>query len=433
MEEEIRFENIGAAMTRIRKSQPQKWTQADVAAKLHMERSVYAKYENNALTPSSDRVKDFAALFHIKTEELTRKVSYAIPDTSALLKNKQLLGLLLEDYHKVVIPDTVQKELDKAKDRGNKAGWQVQMAINDYRKKYPDKMVFMISERYKDGSSDDKIMSLARELSKKEHVDVYIIHDDIGFSNAYENSLLLRDYMATRTKSNNYATILALDEEYDRFDYYYKKAEELNLNEYLPDGLTLLISCIRHNEDVRTDKKKGDIVPESARLQKMQFLLEQKIDINKTDSSSFCFTPLTHCVQIDDFKGFSLLLEAGADFNKGSMDEANTGYFKTQNEGNTPLMVACWHGRKKYIIKLCETPGICLNQQDGNGYTALMKCAIQRYRRKQKGQDVSLSESLYNLLIEKGVDSLIRDRRNHTALDWWKRGNDFSYRGSEQW
>jgi len=433
MANENEFENIGTTLARIRNSQPKKWRQEDVAKELLVERSVYAKYENNTLKPTLERVMLFANLFHINPEELKRKVSFVIPDTSALLKNKQLLGLLLADYSKVIIPDIVQKELDKAKDKGNKAGWQVQMAINDYRKKYPEKIVFIQSERFKEGSSDDKIIKIAHEIAKKEHVEVYIIHDDIGFSNSYENNLLLRDYMATRTKSNNYSTILALDEEYERFDYYYKKAEELNLNEYLLDGRTLLISCIHHNNDIKYGKKDGDIVPDSVRIKKMQFLLEQKVDINKTDSYEHYLTPLAHCVQVDDYKGFCILLESGADFNKGSIDETNTGYIKTQNEGNTPLMVACWSGRKKYVTKLCETPSICLNQQDSNGYTALIKCAVQRYNRKKRGDRYLLNEDLYRYLIDRGADTLIRDRRNHTALDWWNRGDDFSYKGNEVW
>ena len=423
MSEEIKYENIGSAMARIRNSQPKKWTQADVAKALNMERSVYAKYEGNKLTLPHDRVEDFAKLFHIKPEELLKKVSIAIPDTSALLKNKRLLTLLLEDYSLVVIPDTVIEELDKAKDKGNKAGWQVQMTIGEFKKKYANQFRVESSEHFKEPSRDAKIRKLANELAKKEKAEVFIIHDDVGYSTSYENSILLRDYMANRGTSNNYATILALDEEFDGFDYYIKKAEELNLNEYLPDGSTLLINCIRHNADIKSDRKEGDIVPDSIRLKKLKTLIELGVDINKTDNSAHCFTPLTHCIQVDDFKSFSILLEAGADINKGSINEAHTGYFKTQNEGNTPLMVACWHGRKKYVHILCEQDGICLNQQDGNGYTALMKCAIQRARRKKRGANYSLSEELYNYLIDKGADTLIRDRRNRTAEQLWKEGD----------
>lgn len=415
--------NIGKTMARIRNSQPKKWTQNMVADRLGVERSVYAKYESGRVKPSEHAIKTFAGLFHVKEEELLRQVSIVIPDTSALLKNKRLLNLLLEDYNEVVIPDTVQLELDKAKDRGNRAGWQILMAIPEFRQKYPDKFRVEKCEYFKEESRDAKIRRLAGALEKKEKADVYIIHDDAGFTNMYEKSLLLRDYMASRSKNEHYAAILALDEEYRHLEAY-KEAGKWNLDEYLPDGLTLLISCIRHNYEVRGGRKEGNPVPDSDRMKKIRFLIQHGADINKTDGKEYCFTPLAHCVQIDDYQAFNLLLEHGADFNKGSMDEANTGYFRTQNEGNTPLMVACWHGRKKYIEKLCGQKGICLNQQDGNGYTALMKCAIQRGRRKKMGLAYSLNERLYQYLLDRGADPLIRDRKNRTAEQLWQEGDE---------
>ena len=103
------------------------------------------------------------------------------------------------------------------------------------------------------------------------------------------------------------------------------------------------------------------------------------------------------------------------------------------NEGNTPLMIACWHSKKKFVFDLCSLEGISLNQQDSNGFTALIKCAKQRYERIKRGQKVSVNEELYNFLISKNADTLIRDRNNHTAADWWERGNNPSYKESEIW
>ena len=424
----IELANIGKAMERIRKQQPEKWTQKMVAEKLNIDRSVYAKYENGTLMPPKERVQKFAEIFNITMrEELYRNISIVIPDTSVLLKNKRLLMLLLHDYNQVVIPDTVQIELDKAKDQGNKAGWQVLMQIPEFRKRYPDKFRVEKSEHYKEPNRDAKIMHLAREIEKKEGAEVWIIQDDVGYSNFYEKSLLLRDYMASRSKGGNYSLLLALDEEYRHLDYYVKKIGELNLDEYLPGGLTLLISCIRHNKNVKDEIIEGDLLTTSERIRKIKFLLDNGADPNKTDGAENCFTPLAHCVQVDDYAAFCTLLEYGADFNKGSIDEANTKYFKAQNEGNTPLMVACWHGRKKYVEKLCEMPGICLNQQDGNGYTALMKCAIQRARRKKSGKRYQLSEELYRYLLDRGADPLIRDRKNRTAEQLWKEGDQVDY------
>ena len=74
-----------------------------------------------------------------------------------------------------------------------------------------------------------------------------------------------------------------------------------------------------------------------------------------------------------------------------------------------------------------------MNQQDSNGYTALIKCAVQRYNRKKRGLEAGLNEELYNYLISRGADTLIRDRNNHTAADWMQRGDDPTYRETEIW
>ena len=51
----------------------------------------------------------------------------------------------------------------------------------------------------------------------------------------------------------------------------------------------------------------------------------------------------------------------------------------------------------------------------------------------KRGQDAPINEELYDYLISRGADTLIRDRNNHTAADWMKRGDDPSYRENEIW
>lgn len=153
--------------------------------------------------------------------------------------------------------------------------------------------------------------------------------------------------------------------------------------------------------------------------------MDNGADPDKTDNSRYCLTPLAHCVQVGDFKALCILLECGADYNKGSVDEITPSNLKMQNmnEGNTPLMIACWHGRKRFVEKLCQLPGISLNQQDCNGYTALHKCAVQRYNRKKGQKDTTQLEAIYRYLLNRpGIDPLIRDRNNKTAKDWWDKG-----------
>jgi len=264
------------------------------------------------------------------------------------------------------------------------------MTIHDYRTRYSDdRLKIENSELYKQARNDANIVALANALAKKQNGKVFLIHDDIGMSLLYnyENNILLRNYMANRTTSNNdYETILNLDEEYSNLEQYRIISEKLNLDDYLLNGMTLLINCLRCNENDKKQEQNRDYdISSNKRYKKLDFLLSCGADPNKTDSSRYCLTPLSHCVQMNDFRAFCTLLEHGADYNKGSIDETTPRNLKMQNvnEGNTPLMIACWHGNEKFVKKLCGFSDISFNQQDSNGYTALIKCAVQRYNRKK--------------------------------------------------
>lgn len=94
-------------------------------------------------------------------------------------------------------------------------------------------------------------------------------------------------------------------------------------------------------------------------------------------------------------------------------------------------MIACWHGRKRFVKKLCQLPDLSLNQQDSNGYTALHKCAVQRYNRRREQKDTAVSGYIYRYLLAiPRVDTLIRDRNNKTAKDWWNDGDALGKEGT---
>lgn len=400
-------------------------SQKDVAEKLHIDRTVYTKYENGTLKPNQERLHKLAEIFGVNVSEFEKCTAAVIPDTSALLKNKRLLTMLLEDYDQVIIPDTVLNELDYQKNKGKnkRIAWQVMMLINEYRTRFSKRLLFKKSNQFKENSNDAKIIKLAEQLNKKLNKMVFLIHDDIGMSNSYEyNSILLKDYIAKRSNNTNYGAFLALDEKYDDL----KKAPDLDLNMYLPNGMTLLISCIRCNDKNNRNERDGHLITKDKQYRKFKFLIENGCDINKTDYSCYCLTPLAHCVQTNNYELFELLLEKGADYNKGSVDETSSSNFKMKdsNEGNTPLMIACWHVKERFVKKLCSLPDISLNQQDSNGYTALIKCAVQRYNLIKEGKKVDHLESIYNYLLSLDkTDILIRDRKNRTATYWWELGN----------
>lgn len=451
--EEIDYISLGKAMRSIRTAAGMK--QEEAAKIFNVSRTVYTKYETGTVKPNQEGLEAFAQRFNVSFDELLKKVSIAIPDTCALLKNKRLVHMLLEDYDQVVVPTTVIRELSFRKTqkatpqekKTSKVAWQVMANLDYYFQEYPDRIWRENNDNYKTPAdvrdeknmiNDHKVMALAKDLEKKVVGDVIIIHDDVDFSVYDGKAMRIDDYVAKRSNLINYTSIIDLDMEFDHLEHYQRIVSTLDLNAYLPDGMTLLISTIKCNDPEKIQERDGRRIPDQKVIRKVKFLLENGADPNKNDNGRYCLPPLAHSIQTREYYGFDifkLLLESGCDYNKAARDERTASYMKVGklNEGNTPLMIACYHAKKKYVKMLCEKEGISLNQQDSNGYTALIKCAVQRYNRKKKDLDTSINEELYSYLISKGADTLIRDRNNHTASDWMKRGDNPSYKETDIW
>ncbi len=400
-----------------------KKTQQEIADLLGYDRTVYSKWENGTKIPSKEQIDQIASKLQISAEELYKNISVAIVHTSALMKNGRILGFLLDDYARVIVPDSVRKELEELKkgskgNRNKRIAWQVMMKISQY---LVDKNGFSVEESEKyGGSTIDNMICLAKELQEDQNGDVYIIHDDVSISVAYKDSLLLKDYMAKRSENIGYYTVLKLMDEWEDFDEI--DVEGVNLNAYLPDGMTLLIDCIRCNTKDKQDARGGGIIPLTKIIQKIQFLLDHGADINQTDRWKHCLTPLAHTVQVKEIDLFDYLIKAGADYNLGSIDTLNTSHFRMQNEGNTPLMIACYEGKKQFVDRFLNLPDVSYNQQDANGYTALIKTAVGRNEKLKDGNDKYAHSYQYiydKLFAISEVDKKIRDRNNKTAADYW--------------
>lgn len=436
-------------------------TQEVLAKKAQIERATISKYESGKLTPTPDNLTAIEEALKVPAGTLAQKVAIAIPDTSALLRNKRLINLLLEDYSQVIIADVVIMELSRFKNkrinryssgqdkRQKKIASQTMSMIDEYLLRYKGRLIkkdtrqYDVSKNLGVSEEDQRIVELAKDVRKQTSRVVDIIHNDKDIpllADETIDTLYLEDYMAKRSNTEgNYQDILDLDmvfgKDLERYDV---AAKQMDLDAFLPDGMTLLISCIRCNEpekiEERTGSPDGRRIPEPLIQKKIRFLLEHGADPNKPDSNQYCHTPLEHCLEKyqdrrdagDDpaFEEFCILLEYGADYNKCSVDETQPSDKRISeiNEGNTPLMIACYHGKVKYVEKLCSLPDICINAQDCNGYTALIKCAVARWNRKNQGKRYDRYEKLYYFLKdEMHADTLIRDRNNRTAQDWWDR------------
>ena len=446
MERDITNDTLGANIKRLRKEKGM--TQDELAKAVYTTRYNILRYESGKMTPSSKTIEYLEKALGVPTGSLAQKVAIAIPDTSALLRNKRLINLLLESYSCVIIPDIVSLELSgfkgmrttqssSAQDKRNKKiASQAMSMIEEYVVKYKGRVLRKSTRHYNvDGNmgiseKDQRIVELAKDLRKETSKPVDIIQVDKDYAPLVDdtvNAVYLEEYMARRSKlDGNYQFVLDFDKVFDHLERYDIAAQKMDLDAYLPDGMTLLISCIRCNEPEKVKERGGRIIPEALIQRKILFLLEHGADPNKTDSHQYCHTPLEHCIERfnPDFKEFCILLEHGADYNKGSVDETQPGDKRISeiNEGNTPLMIACFLGKEKYVKKLCSLPGICINSQDCNGFTPLIKCAVARWKRRNQGKPYDRFEAIYRFLInEMHADTLVRDRNNRTAQDWWDR------------
>lgn len=324
-----------------------------------------------------------------------------IIDTSALLKNANVIDVALDCFKKVVIPSVCIDELSRLKDKqrrekkGNSA-WLTLIKINNLKTSSSKLEIYNFRE--KDCRNDDQIIKVAK-LYKEKDLDgsdllPFILTDDVDFSVKYEKVLKVNEFInnyqfdESTASKNAFATIAFNKLQRASWDGF-SLPENVNLRYVFSDGSTLLINAINRKD-----------------YGKIKFLIENGVDLNQNDVSKYFLTPLAHCVQKGDVNSLKMLLDAGADYNKGSINETVVSHIKLNNEGNTPLMIACWHGYEEIVKILCAQPKICLNQQDSNGYTALIKAAIKKHK------------VIYDYLLSQNkIDPLIRDRKNHDA-EW---------------
>ena len=343
MERDITNDTLGVNIKRLRKEKGM--TQDEVAKAVYTTRYNILRYESGKMTPSSEVIERLEKALGVPTGSLAQKVAIAIPDTSALLRNKRLINLLLESYSCVIIPDIVSLELSGFKGmrttqsssaqnkRNKKIASQVMSMIEEYEVKYKGRVLRKSTKHYNVGGNmgisekDQRIVELAKDVRKQTSRIVDIIHVDKDYAHLVDetvNAVYLEEYMARRSKlDGNYQLVLDFDKVFDHLERYDVAAQKMDLDAYLPDGMTLLISCIRCNEPEKVDERGGRIIPEFLIQKKMVFLLEHGASRDKTDSHQYCHTPLEHCMERynPDFKEFCILLAYGADYNKCSVDE----------------------------------------------------------------------------------------------------------------
>lgn len=346
-----------------------------------------------------------------QTEQFMRGDKIAIPDTSALFLNTQLINELNAEYSKVIIPVIVMNELDYRKnhdpnEKNRKLAWEIIRGIS-----YGEKIISGDYTGPNDGrNNDQKIIYIAEEASKKYSSEVDIITNDTDYSaylkkeNTHVSALPIKEYMKKKQDFLNMDRLDHFDSMYlDSYEGVEKPSPE-EANGYLRDGNTMIISAVRNNKVTFEQKKK-----------KIQWLISCGADVDKRDCARRYFPPITHAVQKNDYEMVAFLLnECNANPNVGSRDPHDAGYLRQKNEGNMPLMIAAWHGRENLVRLLCQNEKTSINQQDANGYTALMKACmngnircrdiLQEYGADEKIVDINGMTFMdhYNTYLEKG-------------------------------
>ena len=298
----------------------------------------------------------------------------------------------------------VVNELNRIKDSKSslcKKAWEVLRGIS-----YGDKIVSMeYTGKNKNIKNDEKIIYIANEASKKYHTKVDIITDDIDYSVYLKNNeniaaLHLGKYIATKQPIRDTGR---LDNIKDFFADTYESLEKIGkdeVNAYMSDGNTLIISTVR-----ATSK------PMNQRKEKIRWLISLGGDVNKRDNARRYFPPLSHAIQVKDYEMFGfLLVECRANPNVGSKNPYSGEKLRQKNEGNMPLMIAAWHGMTEFVKLLCKDERTSLNQQDANGFSALMKACMNGYFRD--GKDIR------KVLLEAGADTKLVDMSGRSYIDW---------------
>ena len=393
-------------------------TQSDMAELIGCNKSTLSRAEKIGGDTSYKTVLGFAhdycdklGLTSRQKDQFLRGDRVVVTDTSALLKNIQLIDELSREYSRVIVPDIVVEELDSIKDHNKKLAakaWQILKSIGS-GSNVATGYCAGCQGKGRSGNPDGQIVKVAEKAAEEFHCRVDVITYDAGFAarlsgHTTVKALYLEEYMVTKQNLMDIQSLKKINA------YYADSYEDMesvlgvtipnreDINAYLPEGNTLIISAVRNRNK-----------PMNQRKEKIRWLIGHGADVDRRDCGKYYFPPLSHAIQNRDFEMFRFLLHGcGANPNVGSRNPYDAGKIRQKNNGNMPLMIAAWDNRVEFVRELCADPRISLNQQDGNGYTALMKACHWGWLECR------------DIIRAAGADERIVDRNGYTAEDHYR-------------
>lgn len=373
--------------------------QEQFAADLGVARPTISNWENGKVLPTSEQLFRIVEVYSISLDELIglnlSSETWVVPDTSILISRPRLINELVIKFDHVVLSQTVISELNGLKDGKKYVSNQARLSMKSIESERDQEhtKIEILDDVSSKSVADDRIIDLGKDLAKKHtNGQIFVISRDVYFS-------LQKDEPGVKFLSPEQYDKMFGDKmthyDYDRSQNFYNAVKSKSIEKAKKEyekgavnpnqidanrGLTPLIQAVRNND-----------------CSMVKFLLTLRdLDIDAVDESKYCIPAISHAIQTENLDMAKILVDAGCDVNRLS-----TG----KNSGNTPLMIAAWHGRDEFV-KMLISAGACLNQQDSNGFTPLIKACLRGHPTTAK-----------ILLDNKKTDIDIRDRNGKTALD----------------
>ena len=413
MNEQTKTNFLRQRMTRLREKNG--YSLSQFAAEFPTNKSTLSRVEKIDGETNHKTVKEWAEKYCEKlqmseqqTQLFMRGEKAVIVDTKALITRPDLLGELCEEYSYVVVPSFVIDELKSIKNNNpNDYGYRALDLLNKIQR-------YDIKSHPVSDMSEQSIIEMANALSEELSNEVDIITADDAFAlnikgtikdDSKYNILFLEEYAATKQELINMRWLNAVNEYYsDSYDDVEVKLaikmpakNEEAWNYYLANGTTLIISAVKNVS-----------VPVKQRIEKIRWLISNGADVNKRDHESKNFPAITHAIKMHNYEIFTFLLkECNANPNIGSRNPYDIGKVRQKNDGNMPLMVAAWENQIDMVRDLCADKRVSLNQQDANGFTALIKACYWGNTECRK------------IIEDSGADTTILDHEGFSAEDRW--------------